>query len=92
MTLVKLNEDVCVSPGSDDLPIGELELSSTQIERIIIARALYSNRDLIVMDDPFSQLFYTEFDREILHNVLNFLKSTQKTIVLATQNDIVSMI
>lgn len=87
---MKLNEDVCATPGADELPVGELELTSSQIERIMIARALYSNRDVIVMDEPFSQLMYSDSDREILDNVLDYLKSSEKTIVLATQDSFVS--
>lgn len=74
------------------MPIGQLELNSSQIERIMIARAIYSDRELIVMDDPFSQLFFSEFDKHILDDVLKYFKSIGTTIVMASQNEHVSTI
>lgn len=41
---MKLNEDVCVTAGAEELTLGELNLSENQLERIAYARALYSQR------------------------------------------------
>jgi hypothetical protein len=41
---VQLTEDVIVKTDSDEISIGSLELSREQIERVVLARAVYSDR------------------------------------------------
>jgi ABC-type bacteriocin/lantibiotic exporter with double-glycine peptidase domain len=59
-------------------------ISGGQRQRIIIARALYKNADLILLDEPFSEL-----DNASENKLLNYFKSlaeTGKIIILITHN------
>ena len=48
--------DLNVLPDGDETEIGEkgINLSGGQKQRVNIARALYSNADIVIMDDPLS--------------------------------------
>lgn len=60
---------------------GGAELSGGQAQRIAIARALISNREIIILDEPTSHLdIETEF--EIKEKLLELFKG--KTVILAT--------
>jgi len=64
--------------------IGEkgINLSGGQKARVSLARAVYANRDLVLLDDPISALD-ANVKKKIFENVLlNHLKS--KTIILVT--------
>ncbi|KAI0981127.1 hypothetical protein GJ496_010450 [Pomphorhynchus laevis] len=51
-----LNADLKILPGGDHTEIGErgINLSGGQKQRISLARAIYSNADIYLMDDPLS--------------------------------------
>ncbi|KAJ8340233.1 hypothetical protein SKAU_G00348660 [Synaphobranchus kaupii] len=51
-----LKPDLAILPSGDMTEIGErgLNLSGGQKQRISLARAVYSNRDIILLDDPLS--------------------------------------
>ena len=79
-----MTRDLEILPNLDDTEIGEkgINLSGGQKARISLARAVYSDRDLILLDDPISALD-ANVKKKIFENVLlNHLKS--KTIVLVT--------
>eukprot|EP00672_Neobodo_designis_P009213 CAMPEP_0174878814 /NCGR_PEP_ID=MMETSP1114-20130205/82947_1 /TAXON_ID=312471 /ORGANISM="Neobodo designis, Strain CCAP 1951/1" /LENGTH=1291 /DNA_ID=CAMNT_0016114203 /DNA_START=29 /DNA_END=3901 /DNA_ORIENTATION=- len=52
----QLKSDLEQLPGSDKTEIGErgINLSGGQKQRVAFARAVYSDRDIVVMDDPLS--------------------------------------
>ena len=75
-----LEEDIKTMTDGVDTIVGErgIELSGGQKQRIALARAIYQNRPLLLMDDPFSAL-----DTITEHRILERLKSLDsKTIIL----------
>ena len=71
-------------PHGDQTEIGEkgINLSGGQKARVSLARAVYQNRDLILMDDPISALD-SNVKKSIFKNVfLGLLKN--KTRILVT--------
>lgn len=79
-----LQEDIKTFPDYDLTEIGErgVNLSGGQKARICLARALYSEADLYLLDDPISALD-TNVGKEIFERVIQgFLKD--KTVILAT--------
>ena len=84
-----MKSDLEILPAGDNTEIGEsgINLSGGQKQRIGIARAVYSNADLYLLDDPLSavdahvgkQLF-----ENVLHSKTGLLKD--KTRLVATNN------
>lgn len=84
--MCELKEDIETLPGRDETEIGVngINLSGGQKQRISIARALYSNRDIYIVDDCLSALD-AYVGKNILENVFKkFLKG--KTVVMVTHN------
>jgi ABC-type bacteriocin/lantibiotic exporter with double-glycine peptidase domain len=59
-------------------------ISGGQRQRIAIARALYKNADLIILDEPFNEL--DQAAELILLRYLQFLSENGKMIILITHN------
>ena len=81
--LVGLDKLISTLPQGFDTSIGEggQELSGGQAQRIAIARALISNREIIILDEPTSHLdIETEF--EIKEKLLELFKG--RTVIIAT--------
>ena len=81
--LVGLDKFISKLPQGYDTNIGEggQELSGGQAQRIAIARALISNREVIILDEPTSHLdIETEF--EIKEKLLELFKG--RTVIIAT--------
>ncbi|GAB0096528.1 multidrug resistance-associated protein 9 [Sergentomyia squamirostris] len=80
--------DVLVRPGIEDEDIGFLELSINQLEKITLAQAIYSNRNIILLDNPLSR--YTDSSDgdifRLFNNFFNILRNQKKSVILATQN------
>ena len=83
--MCELKKDIDILPGGDLTEIGEkgINLSGGQKARVAVARAIYKNADLIILDDPLAAV-----DVHVGHNI--FKKTLQdhckgKTIVLVTQ-------
>lgn len=57
------------------------EVSSGQLRKIIIARALYAKPDILLLDDPTSHL-----DAVSVMWLLNYLKNSKAAIVIASNN------
>lgn len=60
-------------------------LSGGQRQRIAIARALYKQSDLIILDEPFSEL--DRASEDCLLNYFSELATSGKTIILITHNN-----
>lgn len=79
-----IHEMVLQFPGGYDSPIGEggLVLSGGQKQRIALARAIYDDPVLVVLDEPNSNL--DDAGELALLNTLVKLKEAQKTIFVIT--------
>lgn len=62
---------------------GELEMSVGQKQRLVIARALYKNSDLLLMDEPTSALD-PENSRQIMREIFSLFRD--KTIIAVTHS------
>ena len=54
----QLESDLAILPAGDLTEIGEkgINLSGGQKARVSLARAVYANKDIVLMDDPISAL------------------------------------
>jgi len=84
VSLCELTRDLEILPGKEETEIGErgINLSGGQKQRISIARALYSESDIYIVDDALSALD-AYVGKQIMDNVFKgILKG--KTIILST--------
>jgi ABC-type multidrug transport system fused ATPase/permease subunit len=82
--ICELTRDLEILPDKDFTEIGEkgINLSGGQKARISLARAIYADKDMVLLDDPISALD-ANVKKKIFENVLlGHLK--EKTIVLVT--------
>lgn len=88
LNVCQLNKDLDIFPAKDLTEIGErgINLSGGQKAKVSLARAIYSDHDILLLDDPLSavdahvasELFYSCFK--------SYLKG--KTILLVTNNQL----
>jgi len=86
LNVCQLRKDLEILPGGDLTEIGErgINLSGGQKIRVSIARAIYSDHDIMLLDDPLSAVD-AHVGKEIFQQCfLDFLKG--KTRVLVTNN------
>lgn len=79
----KAEEAIAKVDLSDFMDRGVNQLSGGQLKRVIIARALASEADILVLDEPDSNLDVESVIE--LYDILNSLK-TNKTILVASHN------
>lgn len=79
-----MESDLAVLPNSDLTEIGEMgiNLSGGQKARVSLARAVYANKEILMMDDPISALD-ANVRRRIFKQVFNGI-CKNKTRILAT--------
>ena len=82
----QLESDFEILPGGDQTELGErgINLSGGQKARVSLARAVYSERDIILMDDPISAL-----DKKVVKSIFKdlFLDELKgKTRILVTHS------
>ncbi|XP_055635948.1 ATP-binding cassette sub-family C member Sur isoform X2 [Toxorhynchites rutilus septentrionalis] len=83
-----LKPDIELMPDGDMSEIGErgIKLSGGQRQRIVIARALYSAANVVIMDDPLSSLD-NEVGKFVFDNGIRRMLTRQKrTIIMVTQD------
>eukprot|EP01133_Synstelium_polycarpum_P005288 gene5288-6130_t len=80
-----LLQDIETLPAGDKSEIGEkgINLSGGQKMRLSLARAIYSNADLYLFDDPLASLD-ANVAIEVFHGAIKPLTTSGKTVVLAT--------
>lgn len=78
-----LLDDIRTLPGGHEAEIGErgVNLSGGQKQRISIARALYSDADIYLFDDPLSALD-AHVGKEVFNNVIKKLRDDGKTVII----------
>ncbi|KAK0080738.1 hypothetical protein PV325_013438 [Microctonus aethiopoides] len=81
-----LQPDVDILPGRDMTRIGEkgINLSGGQKQRIAIARAIYSDADTIILDDPFSALDQQVTQHIFDHGIQKLLLLKNKSVLMVT--------
>lgn len=52
----RLNEDLNSLPGNDDTDVSSVEFTNCQKQKIALARAIYNNRDINLLDNPLRDL------------------------------------
>lgn len=86
MKICELNEDLGILGGGDLAEIGEkgVNLSGGQKQRISIARAIYTDADIYLIDDCLSALD-PYVAKKIFENVIkDYLHKNGKTIIFVT--------
>ncbi|KAI8945244.1 P-loop containing nucleoside triphosphate hydrolase protein [Xylaria longipes] len=88
--LCELREEIDHMVDKDETLVGSCgsRLSGGQKQRLALARAVYSQQRLLLLDDPFSALD-TKVAYAIFHSLLGksgFLRREGRTVVLTTQN------
>lgn len=83
-----LSQDFCLLPRGDQTKIGSngLALSGGQKQRISLARALYLQCDLLILDDVLSGLD-SDTAEHVFHNIfgsVGILKERRVTVILCT--------
>ncbi|KAJ3317941.1 hypothetical protein HDV06_001051 [Boothiomyces sp. JEL0866] len=75
--------DLALLPGGLQTEIGEngVNLSGGQKARVSLARAIYSDADILLLDDPLSGL-----DSKVGRQVFNSIKALPKTTLLVTHH------
>jgi len=83
--IAALQPDFDIMPAGDMTEIGDkgINLSGGQRQRISIARALYQERDVYIMDDPLSAVDSHVGAHIMEKAILGFLKKKGRTVILA---------
>ncbi|XP_070558915.1 ATP-binding cassette sub-family C member 9-like [Ptychodera flava] len=81
-----LEPDIEILPGGDMTEIGEkgINLSGGQKQRVSVARAMYSQTDIVILDDPLSALDVHVGKQVFEEGIQNFLLENQRTVILVT--------
>ena len=86
LNICELYQDLNTFNGGDLTEIGEkgITLSGGQKARVCLARAIYNDGDIYILDDPISALD-ADIGKKIMDNcILDYLKGKRKTIILIT--------
>ncbi|XP_070559247.1 ATP-binding cassette sub-family C member 8-like isoform X2 [Ptychodera flava] len=81
-----LQPDIDILPAGDMTEIGErgINLSGGQKQRVSIARAIYSNTDIVILDDPLSALDVHVSSHLLENGIMDLLVRQGRTVMLVT--------
>jgi len=81
-----LREDMAAFPHGEDTQIGErgISISGGQRARIAMARALYSDSDVVLLDDPLAALDAKVASHVLRHCVMELLVDRGRAVVMCT--------
>jgi ABC-type lipoprotein export system ATPase subunit len=87
VALTGLNADVLHSIGMDDLPIQADDLTLQQKQRIVLARAVYNDRDLYMFVEPLQNADFSSSILQIFERVVQHIASDpNKAIIICSSN------
>ncbi|XP_038076865.1 ATP-binding cassette sub-family C member 9-like [Patiria miniata] len=78
--------DIDILPAGDKTEIGEkgINLSGGQKQRVSVARTMYADRDIIILDDPLSALDVHVGRQLFEEGIMKQLVNKNKTVILVT--------
>ncbi|XP_070559242.1 ATP-binding cassette sub-family C member 9-like [Ptychodera flava] len=81
-----LQPDIDILPAGDMTEIGErgINLSGGQKQRVSVARAIYSNTDIVILDDPLSALDVHVSSHLLENGIMDLLVRQGRTVMLVT--------
>ncbi|XP_077866270.1 ATP-binding cassette sub-family C member 9-like [Saccoglossus kowalevskii] len=81
-----LHPDIDILPAGDLTEIGEkgINLSGGQKQRVSVARAIYSNTDIVILDDPLSALDVHVGRQLFMEGIIDLLIDNKRTVILVT--------
>ncbi|XP_072039246.1 ATP-binding cassette sub-family C member 9-like [Amphiura filiformis] len=82
-----LQPDIDILPAGDLTEIGEkgINLSGGQKQRVSVARAMYSDKDIVLLDDPLSALDIHVGSHLFKEGIMGLIRNN-KTVVLVTHH------
>lgn len=89
VSLTNLSDDILRALGADELPIEMLDLNLQQKQRIALARAIYSDRDIYLFDEPFKSAVFSSNVLQMFANIVHYIVSSDpnKAVVICSTNN-----
>ncbi|XP_055585408.1 ATP-binding cassette sub-family C member 12-like [Uranotaenia lowii] len=82
-----LNDDILKAATTDDMPLPYLELTLQQMERVALARAVYCQRQIILLDEPLNRMPDRRLAQDLFSQMMNTFRHEKKTVIVVSQFD-----
>ncbi|KAG4067816.1 hypothetical protein HA402_010502 [Bradysia odoriphaga] len=86
ISISRLSNEICFSGNKDDYPIESFQFSKEQLERICFARAIFCDREIIMLDEPLSSVTDEKEISDIFRQAVDLLVKAGKTVIVSSQN------